>query len=47
MFTFGPASEEVYLIISVSGGSLTPPSTDDGSLEKKKKYYNIGSILAV
>lgn len=30
--TLGPVNEEVYLIISVSGGSLTPPKTDAGSL---------------
>lgn len=28
----GPTIEEVYLIISVSGGNLTPPKIELGSL---------------
>lgn len=31
--TLGPTIDDVYLIISVSGGSLTPPSTEFGSLK--------------
>lgn len=31
--TLGPTMDDVYLMISVSGGSRTPPSTLPGSLE--------------
>lgn len=31
--TLGPTMDEVYLMISVSGGSRTPPRTLPGSLE--------------
>lgn len=32
----GPTIDEVYLIISVSGGKRTPPSIELGSLKTKK-----------
>lgn len=40
---FGPTIDDVYLIISVSGGKRTP-SNDDGSLKVEQKHVCISQI---
>lgn len=47
--TLGPIIDEVYLIISVSGGSRTPPRIPVGSLKQitKQNVYTVLLILFI
>lgn len=37
--TLGPTIDDVYFIISVSGGNLTPPKIELGSLENNMQQF--------
>lgn len=41
----GPTMDDVYLMISVSGGRRTPPKIEFGSLKTKKLIKNLMKMM--